>query len=156
MPDYIPADSPPIVPYLAVDDADSAIEFYKAAFDATLDGEPMRMPDGTIGHATLRVGDAVFMLSDAFPDMGVNSPATLGGTPVSVMVYVEDCDAMTRKAEEAGATIDMPPTDQFWGNRDSRLTDPFGHRWNLATQVEVVTPEMMSERISDWEQQGQG
>lgn len=110
------------------------------------------MPGGEIGHATLRVGEAVFMMSDAFPEMGVPSPRDLGGTTVTVMLYVPDCDAATAQAVEAGATLESPPTDQFWGNRDSRVRDPFGHRWNLASPTEEVAPEELARRVREWQQ----
>lgn len=144
-------DTPAIVPYLAVHDGHAALEFYQAAFGAVIDGEVMTMPDGNVGHANLHVGDAVFMVSDAFPEIGVVSPKDLGGSPVSVMMYVDDCDAATKRAVDAGSTLEMPPTDQFWGNRDSRIVDPFGHRWNLAEKIEDVTPEMMAERAAAWQ-----
>ncbi|NIR37774.1 MAG: VOC family protein [Actinobacteria bacterium] len=147
-----PSSSPPIVPYLAVDDGDAALEFYQRALGATVDDEVMRMPGGEIGHATLRVGEAVFMMSDAFPEMGVPSPRDLGGTTVTVMLYVPDCDAATAQAVEAGATLESPPTDQFWGNRDSRVRDPFGHRWNLASRTEEVAPEELARRVREWQQ----
>lgn len=150
MPDHIPIDSPPIVPYLAVSDGAAALEFYQAALGATIDMAPMYMPDGGIGHVTLRVGDALFMMSDAFPDMGVPSPADLGGTPVSIMLYVPDCDAATKRFVDAGGELEMPPTDQFWGNRDSRARDPFGHRWNFATQTEVLTDDEVTARADEW------
>ena len=130
----------PIVPYLAITGAAAAIEFYAEAFGAQVDGDVMTMPDGNVGHANLRVGDAVFMVSDAFPEWDVKSPTDLGGSPVSIMLYVDDCDAATKRAVDAGATVEMEPTDQFWGNRDSRVLDPFGHRWNLAQRIEQLTP----------------
>jgi PhnB protein len=148
--------SQPIVPYLAITGAAEAIEFYKAAFGAEIDGDVMTMPEGQVGHANLRIGDAYFMVSDSFPDWGVQSPADLGGSPVSIMLKVDDCGAATKRAVDAGATLEMEPTDQFWGNRDSRIVDPFGHRWNLAQQLEQLTPEQMAERTAEWQAEADG
>jgi PhnB protein len=141
----------PIVPYLAAEGATEAIEFYERALGAVVDGEVLRMPGGEVGHATLAIGDAVFMLSDAFPDMGAPAPTQIGGTTVSMMVYVDDCDAATDRAVAAGATLEMAPTDQFWGNRDSRVVDPFGHRWNLAQKIEDVSTEEMARRVAEFD-----
>ncbi len=105
-------------------------------------------PDGEVGHAILAIGDAVFMLSDAFPDMGAPAPTQVGGTAVSIMLYVDDCDAATERAVAAGAALEMEPTDQFWGNRDSRIVDPYGHRWNLAQRVEDVGAEELARRVA--------
>lgn len=151
MADHRAPDSPPLVPYLAVHDGRAALAFYEEALGATVEGDPIVMPDGGIGHANLRVGDAVFMLSDAFPEMGVPSPRDLGGSPVALMLYVADCDAATERAVAAGMELEMPPTDQFWGNRDSRVRDPFGHRWNLATTIEDVSPEEMARRVAEFD-----
>ncbi|MEM7143164.1 MAG: VOC family protein [Actinomycetota bacterium] len=152
MADYIPQGSPAIVPYLAVTDGPKALAFYQEALGATIETAPMYMPDGAIGHAGLRVGDAVFMMSDAFPDMGIPSPTDLSGTTVTVMLYVPDCDAATQRFLDAGGELEMPPTDQFWGNRDSRVRDPFGHRWNFATQVEALSAEEIDARAAEFQQ----
>jgi PhnB protein len=134
-----------VTPYLTVDDAAAAIEYYKRAFGAK---ETVRMdaPDGMIGHAELEIGDSRIMLSDAFPQFATKSPKELGGTTVSVFMYVEDVDASVKQAVEAGATIRMEPADQFWGDRFGSIDDPFGHNWGLATHVEDVPPEEMAER----------
>jgi PhnB protein len=133
------------MPYLAVDDAAEAIEYYKKAFGAK---ERVRMeaPDGKIGHAELEIGDSLVMLSDPFPGFAARTPKELGGTSVSIFMFVEDVDAVVRKAVEAGGTITMEVADQFWGDRFGSVTDPFGHVWSIATHVEDVPPEVMEER----------
>jgi PhnB protein len=135
-------------PYLAVDDAASAIEFYEQAFGAR---ERVRMdaPGGKIGHAELEIGGSLVMLSDALPQFATRSPKELGGTTVSVFMYVEDVDAVVEKAVGAGATVTMEAADQFWGDRMGSVTDPFGHNWSLATHVEDVTPEQVAERAKE-------
>jgi PhnB protein len=134
-----------ITPYLAVDDAVEAIEYYKEAFGAK---ERVRMdaPEGKIGHAELEIGDSLVMLSDPFPQAATRSPKELGGSSVSVHMYVEDVDAVVKKAVDAGATITMEVADQFWGDRLGSVKDPFGHLWSIATHVEDVPPEEMAER----------
>jgi PhnB protein len=135
-------------PYIAVDDAATAIEFYKRAFGAK---ERSRMPGpgGTIGHAELEIGDSVIMLSDPFPQSRVKSPKKLGGTTISLMVYVEDVDEVVQQAVDAGATITMPIENQFWGDRFGQVEDPFGHNWQIATHVEDVAPEEMAKRAEE-------
>jgi PhnB protein len=134
-----------LTPYLAVDDATKAIEFYERAFGAK---ERSRMPgpDGKIAHAELVIGSSVVMLSDPFPQSTVKPPTQLGGTTAGLFMYVEDVDAAYRRAIDAGATETMPPADMFWGDRFGTVTDPFGHSWQIATHVEDVTPEEMAER----------
>ena len=134
-----------VTPYLVVQDGAGAIEFYKRAFGAT---ELMRMegPDGKLGHAEIRIGNSPVMLADEFPDMGARSPRSLGGSPVSLLVYVEDVDAQFRQAIAAGAKELRPLTDQFYGDRSGILEDPFGHVWNLATHKEDVSHEEMQRR----------
>ena len=132
-------------PYLAVDDAAEAIEYYKKAFGAK---ERVRMetPDGKIGHAELEIGDSLVMLSDPFPQASTRPPKELGGTSVSVFMYVEDVDAVVKQAVDAGATVAMEVADQFWGDRFGSVQDPFGHSWSIATHVEDVPPEEIVER----------
>ena len=132
-------------PYLAVEDAAKAIEFYKRAFGAK---ERVRMdgPEGTIGHAELEIGDSVVMLSDPFPQSSTTPPKQLGGTTAGLMVYVQDADATFKQALDAGATESMPLQDMFWGDRFGQVTDPFGHLWQIATHIEDVPPEEMAER----------
>jgi len=143
----IPEDYPQVIPYLSLEGANDAIEFYRTVFGAT---ERMRMPgpDGTVGHAELEIGKSMIMLADATPAMGGQSPKTAGGTPVSIMVYVEDVDAVYGRAIAAGATVDRPVEDQFYGDRAGSFVDPFGHRWHVATHVEDVAPEEMDKRAA--------
>jgi PhnB protein len=134
-----------LIPSLIVDGAEEAIDFYKRAFGAR---ERMRMPmpDGGIAHAELEIGNAVLMLADPFPQATLKTPKELGGTTMAVFLYVEDVDATVQQAVDAGATVTMPPEDQFWGDRYGKVTDPFGHEWEIATHVEDVAPEEMEER----------
>jgi PhnB protein len=134
-----------VTPYLAVDDAAAAIEYYQKAFGAK---ERVRMdtPDGKIGHAELEIGDALVMLSDPFPQASTRPPKELDGTSASVFMYVEDVDAVVKKAVDEGATVTMEVENQFWGDRFGTVTDPFGHVWSIATHVEDVPPEEMAER----------
>jgi PhnB protein len=134
-----------LTPYLAVDDAALAIDFYKRAFGAK---ERVRMdaPGGKIGHAELEIGDSQVMLADPFPQASTHPPKELGGTSASVFMYVEDVDAIVSQAVEAGATVTMEVADQFWGDRFGTVTDPFGHVWSIATHVEDVPPEEIAER----------
>jgi PhnB protein len=134
-----------VTPYLAVDDAAEAIEYYTKAFGAKERGR-MEGPDGKIGHAELEIGDSVVMVSDPFPQASTRPPKELGGTSASVFMYVEDVDAAVKRAVDAGATIAMEVADQFWGDRFGTVTDPFGHVWSIATHVEDVSPEEMAER----------
>jgi PhnB protein len=133
------------MPYIAVDDAAAAIEYYTNAFGAK-ERARMDTPDGKIGHAELEIGGAVLMLSDALPQFETRSPSELGGTTVSIFMYVEDVDATVKKAVAAGATLTMEVEDQFWGDRFGIVRDPFGHLWSIATHVEDVPPEEMAER----------
>jgi PhnB protein len=134
-----------ITPYLAVEDAAKAIEYYKKAFGATERGR-MEAPGGQIGHAELEIGDSLVMLSDALPEFTTQPPTELGGTSVSVFMYVEDVDAVVQQAVAAGGTVTMEVADQFWGDRFGNVRDPFGHLWSIATRVEDVPPEEMAER----------
>ena len=134
-----------VTPYLIVNDAKAAIDFYTRAFGAT---EKFRLPMGDrIGHAEIQIGDSMIMLADEFPDMGHLGPKARGGTTVSLMVYVEDVDRAFAQALEAGGTQKRPVENQFWGDRMGVLTDPFGHQWSLATCVEQVSPEELQERM---------
>ncbi len=141
----IPADYPRVTPYLIVDGASTAIDFYRSVLGAN---ERMRMagPDGRVGHAELDIGDSVVMLADEHLDMDIRSPRTVGGTSVTLHVYVEDADSVFARAIEAGAKALQPMEDKFYGDRAGQFEDPFGHRWNVATHVEDVTPEEMSKR----------
>ena len=136
-----------VTPYLIIKNAADAIEFYKKAFGAT---ELFRIdqPDGKIGHAEIKIGDSPIMLSDEFPEMGYRGPQSLGGSPVSIMLYVEDVDAIVNRATTAGAKLDRPVEDKFYGDRAGSLTDPFGHIWHIGTHKEDVSPEEMEKRAA--------
>jgi PhnB protein len=136
-----------VTPYLYMKGAARAIEFYKKAFRAT---ERMRItqPDGRVGHAELQIGDSVIMMADEFPEMGVRSPESLGGSPVSIHLYVEDADATFQQAVAAGATVRRPIADQFYGDRLGGLTDPFGHTWWISTHIEDLSPEEIEKRAA--------
>jgi PhnB protein len=143
----IPDNYPQVVPYLCVEGASAAIDFYRNVFGAT---ERMRMPepDGRLGHAELEIGTAVIMLSDEFPDLGIRGPKTIGGTPVTISLYVENVDDVFARAVAAGAAALRPVTDQFYGDRAGQFEDPFGHRWSVATRIEDLSPEEMVERAT--------
>jgi PhnB protein len=136
-----------VTPYLIVKGAADAIEFYKKAFGAA---ELFRMgqPDGRIGHAEIKIGDSAIMLADEFPELGHTSPKTLGGSPVSLLIYVEDVDTVFAQAIASGATEDRPVEDKFYGDRGGSLVDPFGHIWHIATHIEDLSPEQMQERAT--------
>jgi PhnB protein len=147
----IPADYPGVTPYLAVDDAAAAIEFYKTGFGAT---EIMRLPgpDGKIGHAEVKIGNAIVMIADEHPDADHRSPKTLGGSAVKLHMYVENVDSFFENAVAAGAKVLMPIADQFYGDRSGRLEDPFGHIWLVSTHIEDVSPEEMQKRMDAYSQ----
>lgn len=148
----IPDGYPQVTPYLVVDGADAAIRFYTEVFGAR---ERMRMggapgdPPDKVGHAELEIGSGLIMLADEFPDMGAVGPRSIGGTPVSISVYVDDVDAVFARALEAGATALRPVQDQFYGDRQGHFEDPFGHRWSVATHIEDVSPEEMARRARE-------
>jgi PhnB protein len=141
----IPDGYPQVTPYLCVDGAAAAIDFYGRVLGAT---ERMRMggPDGKVGHAELQIGWGLVMLADEFPGMGQRSPRSLGGSPVTVSVYVEDVDAVFAKALDAGAKEVRAVETQFYGDRAGQFEDPWGHLWSIATHVEDVPPEEMARR----------
>lgn len=132
-------------PYLVVKGAAAAIDFYRAAFGAV---EQFRLtgPDGRIGHAELKLAGATVMLADEWPDFGALSPPSVGGSPVKLHLYVEDCDAVVARAVAAGATLVRPVADQFYGDRSGMVADPFGHSWFVATLKEEVAPQEMQRR----------
>lgn len=135
-----------VTPYLIIKGAAEAIEFYKKAFGAT---ELFRMDhEGKIGHAELKIGDSPIMLADEHPGMGYVGPATLGGTPVSLLIYVEDVDTIYKQAIAAGGVELKALQDQFYGDRSGTLKDPYGHVWTVATHKEDVTPEEMDKRVA--------
>ncbi len=136
-----------VTPYLIVSDAARALEFYKQAFGAV---ELMRLdgPNGKIMHAEVKIGDSPVMLADEFPEMDAISPQTLKGTPVSLMIYVEDVDVRFKQAVSAGANVQRAVQDQFYGDLSGTRVDPFGHVWSIATHVEDVTVEQVRERLA--------
>ena len=136
-----------VTPYLILDDAARALEFYKQAFGAV---ELLRMPgpNGKIGHAEIRIGDSPIMLADEAPAMGARSARTIGGSPISLMVYVENVDAMVAQAVAAGGKLVRPVADQFYGDRTGGIDDPFGYHWYLATHVEDVPPDELERRAA--------
>ena len=144
----IPDDYPQVIPYLAVDDAAAAIDFYTDALGAT---ERMRMggPDGKIGHAELEIGRGMIMLADEMPDAGNRSARAIGGTPVTVMVYVEDVDKVFGRALAAGAKELRPLENQFYGDRSGSFEDPFGHIWFVASHVEDIPEDEMMRRAAE-------
>ena len=133
-------------PYLIIKNAAKAIEFYKQAFGAK---ETMRFPapGGKIGHAEIRIGDSAIMMADEFPEKGVRSPESFGGSAVMILLYVEDVDAVTARAIAAGAKSVRPVQDQFYGDRSGTIADPFGHVWTISTHKEDVSPEEMQRRM---------
>jgi len=142
----IPTGYHSVTPYLIVPNAESAMEFYLQAFGAK---ENMRlmMPDDTIGHAEIKIGNSIIMLSNANPERGFKAPEDYGGSPISVFLYVEDVDAFTAKALSAGAIEKQAPTNMFWGDRLSKIDDPFGYSWTIATHVEDVSLEESQKRL---------
>ncbi len=132
-----------IQPYLIIDNAAAAIDFYKKAFGAK---ERLRMErDGRIGHAEIEIGDSCVMMADEHPEIGAYSPKHYGGSPVSLMVYVTDCDAVYKQALAAGATSDREPVDQFYGDRMAGVVDPFGFKWYLGTHIKDVSVEELQQ-----------
>jgi len=135
-------------PYLICKGAAAAIDYYKKAFGAS-ELKRHGAPGGHIGHAEIKIGDSTIMLADEFPQMGARSPETIGGTPVFIMLYVEDVDTMFRKAIAAGGKELQPLQDQFYGDRSGTLLDPFGHMWTIATHKEDLSPEEMDRRSAE-------
>jgi PhnB protein len=137
-----------VTPYLVIKGAAAALEYYKKAFGAR---ETVRMdgPGGTIGHAEMKIGDSNIMLADESPDMGHRGPKSVGGTPVSIVLYVEDVDAVFKRAVDAGGKSVRPVEDQFYGDRMGTLEDPFGHVWSIGTHIEDVAPDEMDRRMQE-------
>jgi PhnB protein len=136
-----------VTPYLIVDGAAKALDFYKQVFGAK---ERMRMPGpgGKVGHAEINIGDSVIMLADEHPEMGARGPKSFGGSPTSIVVYVENVDATVKAAVGAGAKIVRPIEDKFYGDRSGTIEDPFGHHWHVSTHVEDVSPEELQRRAA--------
>jgi PhnB protein len=146
--DPIPAGYPRVSPYLCVDGAADAIDFYANVLGAK---ERMRMegPPGRIGHAEIEIGDSIIMLADEFPEQGFRGPKSVGGSPIMLSVYVDDVDAVYERALAAGATSTREVADQFYGDRVAGFEDPFGHRWHIATHVEDVPDDEMARRAAE-------
>ncbi len=144
----IPDGYPRVTPYLIVDGAVAAIDFYSKVFGAT---ERMRMPSpgDKIGHAELEIGDSIIMLADEHPEMGIRGPKSIGGTPVTISVYVDDVDGVFERAVAEGANATRQVENQFYGDRSGQFDDPFGHRWSVATHVEDVPPDEMEKRAAE-------
>jgi PhnB protein len=144
----IPEGYPQVIPYLHVDGAAAAIEFYEKVLGAK---ERMRMPgpDDKLGHAELDLGNGLIMLADEFPDMGARGPKSVGGTPVTIHAYVDDVDAVFQAALAEGATATREVENQFYGDRTGQFEDPFGHKWSVATHVEDVPPDEMEKRAAE-------
>jgi PhnB protein len=144
----VPAGYHTVTPYLIINGAARAIEFYKQAFGAT---EVLRLasPDGKVGHAEVLIGDSHVMLADEFPEMGAKSPQSIGGTPVGLCIYVRNVDAVFAQAVAAGGKVERPLADQFYGDRSATLIDPFGHKWTIATHIEDVPQEEVERRFAE-------
>jgi PhnB protein len=138
-----------LTPHLVVRDADRAIEFYKKAFGAELQGGVARTPDGKVMHAMIRIGDSFLMLNDEMPEFGALSPLSGGGSSVTIHIYTDNVDAAFERATSAGAQVSMPLMDQFWGDRYGIVTDPFGHKWSLATHIKDMSPEEMDRGMKE-------
>ncbi len=143
----IPAGYHSVTPYLVIDGAARALEFYKRVFGAT---ERMRMPgpDGKLGHAEIKIGDSVIMLADEHPDMGARGPRAFGGAAVGIVLYVNDVDATVKSAVAEGAKLVQPVEDKFYGDRMGTIEDPFGHQWHVGTHKEDVSPDEMKRRAA--------
>jgi PhnB protein len=144
--DPIPDNYPRVTPYLSVNGAAAALDFYRDVFGATERGDRFIQEDGRIGHAEFQVGDSLIMIADEFPEIDFRSPQSVGGTPVTMHVYVEDVDAVFARAIEAGAIVRREVVNEFYGDRIGQFEDPFGHRWSVASRVESVSPEEMARR----------
>ncbi len=136
-----------VTPYLTCKNAEKAIDFYTKAFGAK---ELFRIGSpGMIGHAELKIGDSIIMLADEHPDMGILSPETIGGTPVGLMIYVEDVDTFAEKAIAEGLKVERPIEDQFYGDRSGHFVDPFGHKWTFSTHIKDVSPDEMNQKAKE-------
>src|SRR5579872_5487126 len=138
-----------LTPFLTVRDAARAIEFYKQAFGAEARGEVAKGPDGKVMHAELKIGDSIIMLSDEFPEYGSLSPLSSGGAGMGLHIYLEGVDAAFDRAVKAGAQVEMPVMDQFWGDRYGKLKDPFGHKWSIATHTQDLSADEMKRGMEE-------
>ena len=147
-PNPIPAGYHTVTPYMIISDAAKALDFYKKAFNAT---EIMRFasPDGKIGHAEIMIGNSHLMIADEFPQMGAKSAKTLGGSPIGIMLYVENVDSLFAQAVAAGGTVARPVKDQFYGDRSGTITHPFGLQWTISTHVEDIALDEMNRRAAN-------
>lgn len=138
-----------ITPYLSIKGAAEALDFYQKAFGAS---EIARMPgpDGLIGHAEMKIGNSIIMMADELPAMGNKGPKTLGGSPISLMLYVENVDSFVDRAVKAGAVLTRPIKNEFYGDRVGAIEDPFGYTWHIATHVEDISMEEMKKRAAEW------
>ena len=150
----VPAGYHTVTPHLVCRNTSGAIEFYKKAFGAR-ELMQMQAPDGSVAHAEIRIGDSRIMLGDEMPQMGATAPQTIGGTAVHLFLYVKDVNTLFAQAVAAGATATMPPTDMFWGDRYAKVTDPYGHKWSMATHLEDLTPKEMARRGAEEMAKGQ-
>ena len=137
-----------ITPYMTVRDAARAIEFYKQAFGAKERGV-MKGPEGKVMHAELVIGDSIIMLADEFPEFGSLSPQSTGGSGTGLHIYIEDVDSAFDRAVKAGATVEMPVADMFWGDRYGKLRDPFGHKWSIGTHKADLSMEEMKKGMEE-------
>jgi len=138
-----------LTPTLTCRDAARAIEFYKQAFGAEARGDVAKGPDGKVMHAELKIGDSVIMLSDEYPEFGVLSPQSIGGSGMGLHIYLDGVDAAFDRAVKAGAQVEMPVMDQFWGDRYGKLKDPFGHKWSVATRVKDLSEDEMRQGMDE-------
>jgi PhnB protein len=137
-----------VTPYLTVKNAAKAIDFYKNAFGAEVRGV-MNGPDGKVMHAEIKIGDSIIMLADEFPEFGSLSPESVGNTSGGLHIYVKNVDEAFARAAKAGALVEMPVMDQFWGDRYGKLKDPFGHKWSIATHVKDMSADEMKKNMDD-------
>jgi PhnB protein len=144
-----------VTPYLVVRGGAAALDFYKKAFGA-VEMFRMPMPDGKIGHAEIKIGDSVVMMADECPERGASAPPTIGGTSVGHMIYVEKVDAVFDQAVKAGAKVEHPLKNQFYGDRSGSIIDPFGHKWTIATHIEDIPPDEMAKRAAEAMKQQNG
>ncbi|HET9309054.1 MAG TPA: VOC family protein [Candidatus Sulfotelmatobacter sp.] len=138
-----------LTPSLTVRNAERAIEFYKQAFGAEVRGGVAKGPDGKVMHAELKIGDSVIMLTDEYPEFGSKSPQSIGDSGMGLHIYLDNVDAAFDRAVKAGASVEMPVMDQFWGDRYGKLKDPFGHKWSMATHVRDMSQDEMKKGMDE-------
>jgi PhnB protein len=138
-----------LTPSLTVRNAERAIEFYKQAFGAEVRGGVAKGPDGKVMHAELKIGDSVIMLSDEYPEFGSKSPQSIGDSGMGLHIYLDNVDAAFDRAVKAGASVEIPVMDQFWGDRYGKLKDPFGHKWSMATHVRDMSRDEMEKGMDE-------